>query len=165
MSLNKFEIDVSGNDLLSKDYVICLANNKGIIRGFKFNERLVNILKSKYGQGIYTKYKKSHKGLALFKIRLYSIAIYKLIASIPTTIDLQLKLCRDFDGREIDIKNNLNYFLEKKLDCQDPIISFNKLDKDSNAHRYSYLMRKDIKNKMQTYIKIELNEFEKFLIK
>ena len=30
------EIDVSGEDLLSKDYTICIADNNGIIKGFKF---------------------------------------------------------------------------------------------------------------------------------
>ncbi len=32
-----FDIDVSGGDLLNKDYVICIANRDGIIKGFKFN--------------------------------------------------------------------------------------------------------------------------------
>ena len=37
----EFEIDVSGEDLLSKNYVICIANRDGIIKGFKFKENLV----------------------------------------------------------------------------------------------------------------------------
>lgn len=41
----EFEIDVSGEDLLSKDYTICVADNNNIIKGFKFSDELVNIEK------------------------------------------------------------------------------------------------------------------------
>ena len=36
-----FEIDVSGEDLLNKNYTICIANKDSIIKGFKFSEELV----------------------------------------------------------------------------------------------------------------------------
>ena len=48
----------------------------------------------------------------------------------------------------------------KKLDNK---IYFTKLDKTSNAHRYAFLMREDKKNKMKTYVKITLEDFEKWL--
>lgn len=44
-----FEIDVSGDDLLSKDYTICIADKYGTIKGFKFSNDLINTLCSKYG--------------------------------------------------------------------------------------------------------------------
>ena len=60
----EFDIDVSGKDLLSKDYTICIANKDSLIRGFKLNEELVNILSSKYGQELY-QYKKSNKAFGI----------------------------------------------------------------------------------------------------
>jgi len=160
----KFEIDVSGSDLLNKDYTICIVDNKKIIKGFKFDNNLINILCSKYGQGFY-KYKKSKKGKSTFKVRLYSIVIYLLFKSLKLKKELDLTICRDFTGRENDIKENLKFFLEKKLKLKINNIHFTKLDKNSQAHKYSYLMRHDTKNKMQTYIKLNINNFERWLLK
>jgi len=160
-----FEIDVSGEDLLEKDYTICIANKDGIIKGFKFSNDLVNILSSRYGQGIYKKYSKSQKGKATFKIRLYCIIVHYLIKSLKTK-DISLTLCRDFQGREEDIKRNLNFFIKEIIGLKlDDRIYFDKLSQNSNAHKYAYLMRKDTKNKMSTYIKISLEDLEKWLKK
>lgn len=158
----EFEIDVSGEDLLSKNYVICIADKNSTIKGFKFDEKLVKDLSSRYGQGFY-KYKKSRKGKTLFKIRLYSIAIYYLFKSTKIKGNLSLTICRDFEGKENDIKENLNFFLGKQLGLKLENIYFTKLNKNSNAHKYAFLMREDRKNKLQTYTKIELKYFEKWL--
>jgi hypothetical protein len=72
-----FEVDVSGGDLLSKDYVICVANKDGLIKGFKVNNELINILSSRFGKEFY-KYKKSKKDKSTFKVRIYCIVIYHL---------------------------------------------------------------------------------------
>ena len=158
-----FDIDVSGEDIFSKDYTICVANNDGIISGFKFDPKLIGDLNSKYGQGLY-KYKKSKKGNALFKVRLYTIVIFKIIESLDAQKDYSFNICRDFYGKEEDIKNNLKFFFSEQLGISYEI-SFCRLGKDSQAHRYSYLMRKDSKNKMSTYIDIPISEFEKYLKK
>ena len=105
----EFDIDVSGKDILSKDYVICIANKDKIIRGFKFENKLVSDLSSKFGQGMY-RYKKSKRGKSLFKIRLYCIIIYFLFKSINFKKELSLNVCRDFVGREDDIGKTLKYF-------------------------------------------------------
>jgi len=161
----EFEIDVSGEDLLSKDYTICIANKDSLIKGFKFNERLIKTLSSKYGQEIY-RYKKSKKRRSLFKVRLYCIVIYYLFKSIRIESDLSLTICKDFDGKENDIKENLKFFLSKLLNLKlEDKIHFMKLNKDSNAHKYAFLMREDRKNKMDTYIKLELKDIEKWLKK
>ena len=161
----EFEIDVSGEDLLSKNYTICIADKNGIIRGFKFNEELIKILSSRYGQGLY-KYKKSRKGKSDFKIRLYCIVIYYLFKSLKISREVSLNICRDFTGREDDIRKSLIYFLEDKLNLGlNDRIYFCKLTKDSNAHKYSFLMREDRKNKMRTYIKIKPEDFERWLRK
>jgi hypothetical protein len=160
-----FEIDISGEDVLKKDYTICITDNNRIIKGFKFNNDLVNILSSRYGQGIYKKYSKSQKGKATFKIRLYCIVIHYLIKSLKTK-EISLTLCRDFQGREEDIKKNLKFLIGKILDLKlDDRIYFDKLSPSSNAHKYAYLMRQDIKNKMSTYINISLEDLEKWLKK
>jgi len=161
----EFDIDVSGEDILSRNYVICIANKDSVIKGFKVNSDLVSILNARYGQGLY-KYPKSKKGKSTFKVRLYCILIYYLFNSLKLRGELSLKICKDFEGRETDIKNNLNYFLGELLNLDvKKRIRFNKLDKDSNAHKYAYLMRKDIKNKMNTYVKITLKDMEKLLKK
>ena len=161
----EFEIDVSGDDLLQKDYTICIANKTGIVRGFKFNNELISILSAKYGQGHY-KYKKSRVGKANFKIRLYCIVIYYLFKSLNIKSEISLKICRDFIGREDDINKSLEYFLGFKLGLNlNDNICFCKLSKESIADRYAYLMRKDKKNLMRTYISLNLLHFEKWMKK
>ena len=159
----EFEIDVSGNDLLSKDYTICIANRDSIIKGFKLNEKILGTLVSRFGKGLY-KYNKSKKGKANFKIRLYCIIVYYLFDSLDFRGDLTLNICRDFSGREAEIKKSLSYFLEdiSKFKIRDRIY-FIKLNDNSNAHKYSYLMRHDIKNKMDTYVNINIEDLEKWL--
>jgi len=126
---------------------------------------LVKVICSKFGQGVY-KYKKSKNGKSLLKIRIYSVVIYLLFKSLNLKGDLSLVICRDFEGRENDIKENLKFFLETVLGLKiEKRIRFDKLDKDSNANRYAYLMRKDKKDQMNTYIKLTLKEIEKWLIK
>lgn len=160
-----FDIDVSGNDLLSKNYTICIADRNGIIKGFKFDDKIIKDLGSRYGQGFY-KYKKSKKSKSTFKVRLYSIVLYYLFKSLKIKKEISLNICRDFYGRENDIKKNILFFLENELKINlGDRIYFSKLGNNSNAHKYSYLMRRDTKNKMQTYIKISLEDFEKWLKK
>ena len=103
---------------------------------------------------------------ALFKVRVYSVVIYYLLKSLKISGDISLNLCRDFDGREEEIKKNLLFFIEKilGLSIRDKIY-FRKLEKDSNAHKYAYLMRHDNKNKLDTYITISLEEIEKWIKK
>jgi hypothetical protein len=163
-----FEIDVSGENLLSTDYTICIANSESIIKGFKFNSKIINIINSRYGQGIY-KYQKSDKGKANLKVRIYCIVLYYLFLDIREKLknkEITLTLCKDFDGKENEIRMNLEYFLIKKLGLKLNLedIYFGKLSKTSNAHNYSYLMRKDTKNQLKNYVKIELIDIEKYLI-
>ena len=160
----KFEVDVSGEDILNKDYKICVANEDSIIKGFKLNDELVSVLSSRFGQGKY-KYKKSQKGKATFKVRIYCVIIHYLLKAISLE-NLSLFLCRDFNGREKEIRETL-ISLQSKIGADNKIreINFGKLSNDSNAHKYSYLMRKDVKNKMNTYVKISIDDIEGYLRK
>jgi len=164
-----FDIDVSGDNLLSKDYTICIANSDSLIKGYKFSSNIVNIINSKYGQGIYNKYNKSDKGKANLKVRIYCVVLYYLFLDIKDKIkdkEIVLNICKDFDGKENQIKVNLNHLLIEKLNLKLNIdeIYFGKLAKTSNAHNYSYLMRKDSKNQLKNYVNIDLEEIEKYLI-
>lgn len=109
----ELDIDVSGEDIFQKDFVICVANKDGIIKGFKFTPDLIGIINSRYGQGNY-KYRKSKKGVATFKVRVYCIIVSYLIKSIKTD-SIFLNVCRDFDGKENDIKSNFGFLLKDKI--------------------------------------------------
>ncbi len=143
------DIDVSGGDLLSKNYTICIANKDSIIKGFKINEEFIKVIISGYKQGKY-KYPLSKKGKSSLKVRIYCVIIFYLIKSLNLKKEISLNICRDFTGRENDIRKNLKHFLEKELnlDLKDRIY-FERLTKDSNAHKYSFLMRHDTKNQMK----------------
>lgn len=143
----QFEIDVSGEDILSKDYSICIASKDGVVRGFKFDSKLIQIIRLQQSEGKY-RYGISRYGKTLLKIRLYCIILYYLFKSINLkNEELNLKICRDFHGHEREINSNLKYFLKDKLDLNINIRHL-KLDKDSIAHHQAVLMRKDVKNEM-----------------
>lgn len=172
----EFEIDVSGSDLFKKDYSIVVAQRNGgpknpYIFGYKFTEKTLKILKSRHGQGLY-RYGFSQTQRSLFKIRLYSIVIYYIVKHIQKKNSkifdsgIYFTLCRDFEGRENDIRSNLRYLLRDTLKLEIRKIHFQRLDKGSNADRYAYLMRKDKKNIMKDiYVHISPEDFEIFLKK
>lgn len=160
-----FEIDVSGKDLLTPNYTICVANTRGIIKGFKFSHKDVEVLNSRFGQGLYNRYKKSKKSKSSFKVRIYCVVIYYLFKSIKISSPIALNICRDFDNRFYDIKSNLNFFLSNRLGIKIENINFCRLDKDSDAHKYACLMGRDTRNQLKTYVKIGLSEIEEYLKK
>jgi len=159
-----FDIDVSGEDLLSKDYTICIASKNGkIIKGFKFTKELINIINSRFGEGKY-KYEKSQQGKTNLKIRIYSVIIYYLFKSANLNKkELSLTICRDFDGKENEVKANLDYFLEQLLSFNIEI-HFDRLELTSNAHLFAKAMRFDYNNTIGTYVKITLENIETYLI-
>jgi len=160
----EFDIDVSGEDILNRDYTVCIANKGNTIKGYKITQEFINIINLRYGQELY-RYNKSKNGRALLKVRIYCIIIYHIFKSINVKEEITLNICRDFNGREEDVKSNLKYFVGDLLKLNIKKIFFQKLDKDSNAHRYAYLMRRDTKNKLKTYVSIKFDDIEKFLKK
>jgi hypothetical protein len=50
------EIDVSGADIFTVPYSICLSAGNGRIKGFKFSQEIINQLNENWMQGKYTKY-------------------------------------------------------------------------------------------------------------
>lgn len=158
----KFDIDVSGEDILSPNFTVCVANNN-IVKGFKMSAELVAALNERYSQGNY-KYKGSKSGRANFRVRLYCIIVYHLFEDILPEEEIELDICRDFNGKEHDTETNFNYFLKDILEINIREMRFTKLENDSPADTYAYIMRKDTKNKLD-YVGITLDNLEEFLRK
>ena len=78
---------------------------------------------------------------------------------------VSLTVCRDFDGKEREIETQLQYLLRERVGLTMDNIIFAKLAPESNADTYAYLMRKDTKNQMRTYVTISLDELEEYLVK
>ena len=143
----EFEIDVSGSDLLGKDYTIVIADKNNIVRGYKFDEKTIKIIKARHGEERY-RYKTSSQGKVLLKVRVYCIVVYYLFKDILNKVKgrkLILNICRDFQGHEKDIKSNLISLLGNKLKL-DLEMRYVRLSRGSNADKYAHLMRKDKKN-------------------
>src|SRR4030042_4712673 len=146
----KFEIDVSGEDIFDRDYTIVVADENNLVKGFKFTRQLVQTLRARQGEGRY-RYPLSRHGKSMFRVRLYCIIVYYLFKSLKIEgKERSLEICRDFQGHEKDITSNLKYFLEKLLGLKVEI-KYVKLPKESNADKYAFLMRNDVKNKIEGY--------------
>jgi len=160
----RFEIDVSGADIFHDDYVICIANGDGIVKGFKFKKKLSDEIVSKWVRGKY-RYEHSTNKQGIFKVRIYCIILYYLFKSIPDCREVDLFICRDFSGRENEISQSLRYFLEKRAKIKIKSLVYGKLPPTSDAHWYAYMMSKDKYNKLHTYLDIKTEEIEEFLHK
>ncbi len=160
----EFEIDVSGEDILNPNYTICVANRDGLIRGFKMTTEMVQVINARHDQGLY-RYKKSRSGKATLKVRLYCAIISEIFRTLRLGESVSLTVCRDFDGKEQDIKIQLAQLLKDRQGLTVESVTFAKLDAHSGAHTYAYLMRKDTKNKLPTYATVTLNTLENYLFK
>ncbi len=168
----KFEIDVSGNDLFTNPkYTICIASKdkiggKSIIKGYKISEEIKKTLITKWKNNQYRyEYTKSERTRGSFKIRIYCIIIYYLFKSLNIKEKISLTICRDFFGRESTIRQNLRFLLEVKGGMKMGIPLFQRLSHSSLAHWYAKMMANDSENRLDTYVKITLEDIEKFLNK
>ncbi len=163
----KFEVDVSGYDIFKDTYVICIAREDGeVIRGFKFNKKLVDSLINNWRANKYRyEYDNFETKRGVFKVRVYSVILYYLFSSIEKPDFLSLTLCRDFKGRDNDITQSLRYFLENILKMKIGKPLYQRLAFTSHAHIYANMMRRDAKNLLNTYVNISLEDIERFLIK
>jgi len=138
-----------------------------VIRGYKFDEQTIRILRTRHGEGGY-RYKLSKQDKVYFKVRIYCSIIYYLFKDIKDNIkneEIFLNVCKDFQGHEKDITSNLLYMLKDLLGLKINKIYHLKLTKESDADKYAYLMRKDKKNLIKGYVNIGLDEIEIFLKK
>lgn len=163
----KFEIDVSGYDIFKDTYVICVAKDDGeIVKGFKFNEELVNNLIINWKANKYRyEYNNYETKRGIFKVRVYSIILYYIFKSIEKPDWISLTICKDFKGRTNEITQNLKYFLETILKIKMGKPLYQRLSNSSHAHIYANMMRRDTKNLLKTYVDISLRDIEKFLQK
>jgi hypothetical protein len=162
MQTMKFQIDMSGTDLLKKGSVLAISDGEGLIRGFQISQEiidglLINWEKRKY----FCRYSK--RGLGFFKAMVYSSIICCLLESIGKPKEVELEICHDLRFHENNIQQRLNKLLRKKLMITVNSIIFKCL-KDSDADNYAYLMVKDNYNLLPTYVNLSLNDIEKFLI-
>jgi len=167
----KFEIDVSGDDLFKPKYTICIAskdkiNGKNIIKGFRVDDEIKKVLIKKWKENKYRYYyDESEKKRGLFKVRIYCIIIYYLFKSLEIKEKISLTICRDFHGRESTINQNLKFLLEGKGGMKIGKPMYQKLPPSSLAHWYARMMANDSENHLDTYVKITLEDIEKFLKK
>ena len=158
----KFQIDMSGTDLLKKGSVLAISNCEGLIKGFQMNQETINGLlinweKRKY----FCRYSK--RGLGFFKAMVYSSIICCLLESIEKPKEIELEICRDLRFHENNIKQRLNKLLRKKLMITVNSIIFKCL-RGSDADNYAYLMVKDNYNLLPTYVDLSLDSIGRFLV-
>jgi hypothetical protein len=61
----KFQIDLSGTDLLKNKSVLAISNGKGLIKGFQISQEIINGLLTNWEKGVYfCRYSK--RGLGFF---------------------------------------------------------------------------------------------------
>lgn len=158
----KFEIDMSGCDLLKKDSVIGISDCRGLIRGFQMNQGIIDNLLTNWKARKYF-CRCSKRGFGFFKAMIYSSVICCLLESIGKPKEVELEICRDLRFHENNIRQRLNKLLRKKLGIKVNSIIFKNL-KGSDVDNYVYLMFKDNYNLLPTYINLHLQDIEKFLI-
>jgi len=158
----KFEIDMSGCDLLKKDSVIGISDCRGGIRGFQISQEIIDNVLTNWKAGRYF-CRCSKRGLGFFKAMIYSSVICCLLDSIGKPKEVELEICRDLRFHENNIRQRLNKLLRKKRGIKVNSIVFKNL-KGSDVDNYAYLMFKDNYNLLPTYVNLHLQNIEKFLI-
>lgn len=112
--METFEIDVSGQDIFSKDYTIVVADKNNLVKGFKFDKDIIEKITSNFKLEKY-RYKTSRSQQLFLKVRIYCIIIHYLFKEITRERKLsgkkvRLEICRDFPGHEREITSQLKYF-------------------------------------------------------
>ena len=159
----KFQIDLSGTDLLKDKSVLVISDGKSLIKGFQINQSIINSLLKNWPDGKYfCRYSK--RGRGFFKAMIYSSIICCLLELIKGFNEIELEICRDLRFHENNISQRLNKLLRKKLKLKVNSITF-KCMKGTDADNYAYLMFKDNYNLLPTYVNLFLEDIEKFLIK
>jgi len=157
----KFQIDLSGTDLLKDKSVLAISNGNGFIRGFQINQIIIDKLLSNWEKRKYV-CRYSKRGLGFFKAMIYSAVICGLLESIKPN-EVELEICHDLRFHENNIKQRLNKILKKKLNIIVKSIVFQCM-KGTDVDNYAYLMFKDNYNLLPTYVNLSLQDIEKFLV-
>lgn len=111
----KFEIDMSGCDILRDNSVIGISGGNGLIRGFKINTKLINgLLNNWKNKEYFCRFSIRNQGF--FKAMIYSSVICCLLENLNAPLELELEICRDLRFHENNIKQRLNKLLKEKLE-------------------------------------------------
>ncbi len=163
----EFEIDMCGCDLFENgtNYgsVICISDYNGMIRGFQFNQEIVDNLKANWQKGKYF-CRPSKRGLGFFKAMVYSAIISGLFESIENPVKVDLEICRDFCYHENNIAQRLKKLLKKKVGILVNSIRIHTLPAGCDVDNYAYLMFRDKYNLLPIYVDLSLENIEKFLL-
>ncbi|MFT4343351.1 MAG: hypothetical protein ACMXYE_01240 [Candidatus Woesearchaeota archaeon] len=101
--MDNYKIDVTGDDILSKNAGIVIVYNNKFVYGFKFNSHLQNTIRNNFQKNLYCFSNKK-----ILKPRIYCAVVTLILKKIqidhytdPTSF--QLNICNDFDGHSNDI--------------------------------------------------------------
>jgi hypothetical protein len=157
----RFQIDLSGTDLLKDKSVLAISDCKGLIKGFQINQGIIeDLLKNWREKKYFCRYSKRGKGF--FKAMVYSSIICCLLESIESK-EVELEICHDLRFHENNIRQRLEKLLRKKIGIKINSINF-KCMKGTDVDNYAYLMFKDKYNLLPTYINLQLKDIERFLL-
>jgi hypothetical protein len=157
----RFQIDLSGTDLLKDKSVLAISDCNGLIKGFQINQEIIeNLLKNWSKKKYFCRYSK--RGRGFFKAMVYSSIICCLLESIGAK-EIELEICQDLRFHENNIRQRLNKLLRKKMGIKINSINF-KCMKGTDVDNYAYLMFKDKYNLLPTYVNLQLKDIERFLL-
>ena len=108
----RFQIDLSGTDLLKDKSVLAISDCNGLIKGFQMSQDIIDNLLNNWQNGKYF-CRHSKRGLGFFKAMIYSSIICGLLESIDGFKEVELEICRDLRFHENNIRQRLNKLLRK----------------------------------------------------
>ena len=164
----KIEIDVSGSDIFQDNYSICISDGTGNIMGFKFDQGIIDKLKSNWQKEKYNKCPYCPNA-GKFKVRIYRVILRYLIKELfkknkNKNKEITVNYCRDFPSHENGITQSIKHRIENIHKRKLKRIYCARLPKNSDAHVYAYMMNKDKYNYLRCYVKISLKDIEQGLI-
>lgn len=161
------EIDVSGHDIFSENYAICLSAGDGRVKGFKFDGELIRELKKNWKNGKYDKYPYQQQNQGAFKTRIYCVIGKLLLGELFNGFNdkvVGVHFCGDFPGHEDTIKASLNHCITHIHKKQTSKVHCARLPSGSDAHRYAKMMHQDIYRHLGIYVNISLGQIEPYLM-
>lgn len=110
MTIDIFEIDKSGQDILERDYSISVVKNNKYVYGYRISQKQRDILVNEFKSGLFKINGKSkHKNRLRFKIRFHASIIILLmkeaIKQRNFVDDCKILLCNDIDGHFHEIRD------------------------------------------------------------
>lgn len=143
---DKIDIDVSGKDILNRNFSICIVLNDKYKYGYRFEHNTQEVLKFGYKSGKYRL--KVVRGSKNLKVRLYSAVVSLLLNELCLRVKVnknyEIFLCNDLDG----YFNAIRQFLRDNTTFKDVIdyIYLTRHPKDSVIQKTVKALSKGIKD-------------------